>query len=87
MAETQTPITVSGNALPTTLASLLRYLVATLGTFLVAKGYVNAENLDGIATLAVTAATVGYGVYKSHQNRSKLIVAAEAAPNSVAKVV
>jgi hypothetical protein len=80
-------ITVSNTPLPTTLAAALRYAITILGTFLVSHGYVSAESLPGITTLVVTVATVGYGLYKTHQNRKKLIVTAEASPNSVAKVV
>jgi hypothetical protein len=84
--DTDTPIVVGGMALPTALASALRYLITMLGTFAVAKGWVKAENLDGILTVAITLATVGYGLYKSYTNRTKLITTAEAAPNSVAIV-
>lgn len=83
---TTPPIQVNGSTLPATLGAALRYGVATLGTFLVSKGYVNAENIDGIATLAVTVVTVLYGLYRTHNKQTQLITTAEAAPNSIAQV-
>jgi hypothetical protein len=87
MSDTNTPIVVGESALPTTLAAALRYGISILGTFLVARGIIPAENIEGIITLLITVATVGYGLWKTHSNRAKLTVAAEAAPNNVAKVV
>jgi hypothetical protein len=81
-----TPIVVGEHALPTTLAAAFRYAISILGTFLVARGIIPVEHIEGVITLILTAATVGYGLYKTHQNRKKLIVTADAAPNSVAVV-
>lgn len=87
MPEVQKPIVVGESALPTTLAAALRYGISILATFLVARGIIPAENVEGVVTMLVTVVTVGYGLYKTYSNRAKLTVAAEAAPNSVAKVV
>lgn len=81
------PIVVSDNPLPATLAAFLRYAVGLAGSFAVGRGYVDAESLPGITTIVVTVATVAYGIFRTHQNRKNLIKAADAAPNSVAKVV
>jgi hypothetical protein len=81
-----TPIVVGGTVLPTALAAALRYLITMIGTFAIAKGWVKSENIDGILTVGLTLATVGYGLWKTYSNRSKLITTAEAAPNSVAIV-
>ncbi len=80
------PIEVSGSTLPPTLAAALRYAVSLIGTYLVAKGYVDSDNIEGIATMLTVAAAVVYGLITTRQNRAKLIVAAEAAPNSIAFV-
>lgn len=80
------PIVVGTSTLPTTLAAALRYGISLLGTFLVARGYVDADNVDGILTMLVTIATVAYGLFKTRQNRAKLIITAGASPNKVAVV-
>lgn len=84
--QTTTPIVVSGSTLPTLAAVILRYAVALLGTYLVSKGIVDEESIEGIATLVITAATVAYGIWKTRQTKAQLVVAAEAAPSSVARV-
>ncbi len=80
------PIELTDSTLPPTAAAALRYAVSLIGTYLVAKGYVDAANVEGILTMATVIATVAYGLYRTRQNRAKLIVTAEAAPNSVAVV-
>lgn len=82
----QTPIVVNGTTLPTVLAAALRYLIATLGTFAVAKGWVDAENIEGIATIGLTIATVAYGLWRTRTKQAELITTAEAAPDRVAQV-
>lgn len=84
--EKDEPIEVGGMVLPTALAAALRYLITIIGTFAIGRGWVKAEELPGLATMAVTLATVGYGLWKTYSNRSKLVVTAEAAPNDVAVV-
>lgn len=81
-----TPIVVNGTVLPAALAAALRYLITMIGTFAVAKGWVKAENLDGILTVIVTLATVGYGLYQTYRRKADLVTTAEAAPNTVAIV-
>lgn len=80
------PIVVNGQTLPGTLAAALRYLIAMVGTFAVARGWVDTAAVDGISTVIVTIATVVYGLWKTRNTREKLVTAAEAAPNSVAIV-
>lgn len=84
--DTTPPIEVSGTTLPTALAAALRYLITILGTYAIGKGWVDAENIEGIATLIVTIATVAYGLYRTRTAKKQLIITAEAAPNSVATV-
>ena len=81
-----TPIVVNGTVLPAALAAALRYLITMLGTFAVAKGWVKAENIDGILTVIVTLATVGYGLLKTYRTKANLVTTAEAAPNYIAQV-
>ncbi len=81
------PIIVNGTTLPATLFTFLRYLIVTTGTALVTSGRLPADQLEGLVTTLITAATFGYGVWKSKQRQGQLIVAADAAPDRVAKVV
>jgi hypothetical protein len=79
-------IIVSSTPLPTAVASAIRTFIGLAGSYLVGAGYVQADKLDGLITIAVTGITIAYGLYKSYENRRKLIVTAEAAPDSVAVV-
>lgn len=79
------PIEVSSNTTP--FAAAARYLIVTLGAFAVGRGWVKAEELPGIATTLVTVGTVIYGLWRTHKTKQSLVVTADAAPNSVAKVV
>lgn len=81
------PITVSGTTLPNIAAAGLRYTVATFGSYAIGKGWVEPDQIEGIATAIVTVATVVYGLWRTRKNKQNLIVAAEAAPNAVARVV
>lgn len=80
------PIIVNGAVLPSTLAAALRYAIALGGPLLIQRGILPADSLEGVTTIIVTAATVGYGLWKTHQRKSQLVTVAEAAPNSVAVV-
>ncbi len=80
------PITLSDSTLPPTAAAALRYTISLLGTYLVTAGYLDADTLQGLLTIATVVATVAYGLYKTRSNRAELITAAKAAPNSVAVV-
>lgn len=77
-------IEVSQGTLP--LAAAARYLIVTLGSFAVGRGWVDAEQLPGIATAIVTIGTALYGLYRTYRTKSDLVTTAEAAPNSVAVV-
>jgi hypothetical protein len=85
MADFSPPIEVSSNTLP--IASAIRYLIVTVGSFAVGRGWVAADQLPGIATAIVTIGTAAFGLYQNFRTKQKLVVTAEAAPNSVAKVV
>ena len=80
------PIEVTNETTTTTLASALRTLLVAIGSFAVGRGWVEAENVEGIVTLAVTLGTAGYGVFKAYTRKRQLIVTADAAPNTVAVV-
>ncbi len=79
------PIEVTSNTIP--IAAGLRYALVMLGTFAVGRGWVPQENIEGIVTTVLTVGTALYGLYRTYRNKQKLVVAADAAPNSVARVV
>jgi hypothetical protein len=35
-----------------------------------------------VTTIVITAASIGYGIWKTHQRKAQLVAAADAAPNS-----
>jgi hypothetical protein len=86
MAETDTPIVVTDTVLPTVLATALRQIVIAVAMFAVGKGWIDARDVEGIATLAAALAAVFWGLNQSLKRKSQLITTAEAAPNSVAIV-
>jgi hypothetical protein len=75
MTDIQTPVVENTDPLPATAAALLRYAVGIAGPWLVAKGYVDADSLPGVVTLIISAVTVGYGLYRTHNRQAKLVTA------------
>lgn len=86
MGTQDTPIIVNDTVLPGTLAALLRYVFALGVAYLVGRGILPEDSAEGVITLALSAAAVGYGLWKTHQRKKDLITAAKAAPSSVAVV-
>jgi hypothetical protein len=86
MPDLTKPIEVSEHAggIDSTTASL-RYAVVIGLTFAVGRGWIDAENVEGIATFLVIVGTAGYGLLKTFRRGKQAAVLAEAAPN--AKVV
>jgi hypothetical protein len=69
------PDTITTEALPATIAALLRYAVSAFGAFAVGKGWVSPESLPGVAAMIVSIATVAYGLWKTHSRQTKLVAA------------
>lgn len=98
MAEVDTPIEVSANPVPATLAAALRLLLVVLGAVPLMMQFVSAHDMigliryfqsdQGMAVLLAGGAlgAMVWGVIRTHLTRLKLITAAKAAPNSVARV-
>ena len=83
---TTPPIQVSNDVLPTALAAALRYAIALICSWLVSSGKVEAGSVEQIGAVLLGIATIGYGLWKTYTNKAKLVVTADAAPNSVAVV-
>lgn len=86
MAEATTPIQVSGAVLPSVAAAALRTAVNVIGPSLIAGGYLPAGSLEGVTTILITVASIGYGLWKTLHRKTQLIAAADAAPDDVAYV-
>lgn len=81
-----TPITVNASPLPATLASILRTLFVTIGTWAVAKGWISAEHVEGYIASASIIATAAYGVWKQFSKSSDLATVVPYVPSDIAKV-
>lgn len=81
------PIEVNPNPLPASLATLLRYVLTFVGGLAVSKGVLPADSdVNELVGAVVAVAATAYGIWRTIRNKKELVVAAEAAPNSVATV-
>lgn len=62
----------SVDALPAAAVAFIRQLVLMAGPTLVATGKVDAGSIEGIATIVVTAASLGWGLYKTYQRQRRI---------------
>jgi hypothetical protein len=81
------PLQVTDNTLEGQIATFARYLLTSVGGFALGKGWIDSEVLQLLTGLVTVAAPTAYGIYKTYTSKQRLITVAEAAPNSVAKVV
>ncbi len=70
MADTSTP------PIPAATMALVRQGILVIGSFAVGRGWVQADQIDGIATLLLTVGAAGWGLYKTF-TRQKDIKKAE----------
>lgn len=80
------PILVSDSTAPAAILTAVRYVITAVGGYLVSRGAITADTLQMILGVVGAVAPNLIGVFLSIRNKRKLITAAEAAPNSVAKV-
>lgn len=80
------PIRVNPSAIPAGLYSLLRSMLAVLGSVAVSLRWIPAEKVEGIVTLILVAVSIGYGAWKHFTKSESLIVLEPYAPDSVAKL-
>lgn len=80
-------IVVDPNTIPSSISTLLRYALTALGTLMLTNNILpvgtDVETFVGIVLMVVST---GYGIYKTITNKRKLVVTANAAPDSVAVV-
>lgn len=65
-----------------------RYIVVTLMTYAVARGWVDAENVDGIVAILVALGTAGYGIFKTWRRGAEVatVAASPKVPNTIAQI-
>lgn len=80
------PITVNAGTAPEVVTTIARYLVTFVGGWIVAKGWITADQLPQVAGVILGAVPLIWGAWSAFRNKSKLITTAEAAPNNVAVV-
>lgn len=71
MHSTELPLPASPKQ--ATAMAAVRILVAVVGPFAVAKGWVDTEHVEGVAALAVSAGTALYGLFKTHSRQKRLV--------------
>lgn len=81
------PIVVSDQTATPPIFAALRYALTAVGAWLIGKGYITDQTLEMLTALVTVVAPTLYGIWLSYRNKQKLIATADAAPNSVAKVV
>ena len=80
------PIEVTGSTLPPMAATLLRYALATLATYLVTSGYLPEGSVEGVIATITGFAAVGYGIWKTRHKQSQLIKVEPLLPNSIIRL-
>lgn len=81
------PMEVTDNTLVGQLTTLARYILTSFGSYALGKGWIDDELLQLLVGLTAVVVPTAYGVYKSYTNKTRLIIAADAAPDNIAKVI
>lgn len=85
--DTTPPLVVTDSTLEGQVATLARYLLTTLGGYALGKGWIDNDLLVLLTGLLTVAIPTAYGIYKTYTSKVRLIKAASAAPEFVARVV
>ena len=85
--ETPPPIQITDGTAGAQFATAGRYLLASVGSYALGKGWIDGELLSLLTGLATVLAPLIYSVWKTHHNKQLLITVGNAAPESVAQVV
>lgn len=51
----------------------LRVLIGAGVSFGIGKGWIDPSNVEGVTSIAIAVATVGWGIYKTHNRQKKLV--------------
>jgi hypothetical protein len=80
------PMIIDPSSVPGQVFALARYMLASFGSFALGRGWIDGDALQFLTGLLTVAAPAAYGVWKAWSNKRKLVIVAEAAPDSVAQV-
>lgn len=86
MNDNDAPLEVSDGTLFGQIATLLRYLVTTVGGYALGRGWIDGQLLQVITGIVTVALPTAYGIWKTYTTKKSLIITANAAPDSVAIV-
>lgn len=81
------PLVVTDSTLEGQVATLVRYLLTTIGGYALGQGWIDNDLLALLTGLLTVAVPTAYGIYKTYTSKVRLIKAASAAPEYVAQVV
>ena len=84
MTNDQAPIIVNTGSIPAGIGAALRYIVSLGLTYAAGAGLISNDDVPNILAAVMALAIAAYGVNKTRSRQSDLIVAAKAAPDSVA---
>lgn len=78
---------VDPNSLMGQLVVLARYLLTSGGSFALGKGWISGDALQFITGLVAVAAPAAFAVYKTFEDKQKLVEITNSADDSVAQVI
>lgn len=85
--ETPPPIQITEGTFAAQAATAGRYVLASVGSYAMGKGWIDGELLTLVTGLATVLAPLVYSVWKTHHNKQLLITVGNAAPARVAQVI
>lgn len=77
---------IDPNSVPGQIAALGRYTITAIGSFALGRGWISSDVLQLITGLLTVALPTGFAIYKTWDNKKKLVTIAASAPDSVAVV-
>lgn len=81
------PLVVTDSTMEGQIATLVRYLLTSVGGYALGKGWIDNDALVVLTGLVTVAAPTAYGIFKTYTSKKRLIAVAEAAPDATAVVV
>lgn len=85
--DTTPPIIVKDSSKAEQATTLARYIVTAIGSFALARGWIESDVAELLVALVTIVMPTAYGVYSSYIAKRQLVTVATAAPDSVARVV
>lgn len=83
---TDTPVVVNPDQTTAQLGLMIRYVLTSIGGYLVGKGWIEGDVLEVAINIAVVVGPIAYASYISHKKKQDLLKVAVAAPDEVAVI-